>query len=74
MSKNQTTKAIRAEIDKLNQEIDKLNQEIDLKIIKGLSYRREALRHKFLMAQLARLAPQRSWFGRSLQFASMFMF
>jgi hypothetical protein len=67
MSKNQAAKTIRAEIEKLN-------QEIDLKIIKGLSYRKESFRHKFLMAQLARLSPQRSWFGRSLQFASMFMF
>lgn len=56
MSKHQTIKTIRAEIDRLN-------QEIDLRIIKGVSYRREALRHRFLMAQLARLAPRRSMFS-----------
>lgn len=64
MSKHQAIKSIRAEIERIN-------QEIDLRIIKGVSYRREALRHKFLMAQLARLVPRRSsWFGRSLGFAS----
>ncbi len=68
MSKHQTIKAIRAEIDRLN-------QEIDLRIIKGVSYRREALRHKALMSQLARLAPRRSnWFGKSLSFMSAFIF
>ncbi|MFA6314761.1 MAG: hypothetical protein WC648_00090 [Candidatus Paceibacterota bacterium] len=67
MSKQQVIRTIRSEIDRLN-------REIDLRIIKGASYRREALRHKFLMAELARLAPKRSWFARSLSFASMFLF
>jgi hypothetical protein len=68
MSKHQAIKTIRSEIAKLN-------QEIDLRIIKGVSYRREALRHKFLSAQLARLIPRRSnWFGKSLSFMSMFLF
>jgi hypothetical protein len=58
MSKHQAIKTIRTEIERLN-------QEIDLRIIKGVSYKREALRHKFLMNQLARLAPRRSnWFGK----------
>ncbi|MDE2041111.1 MAG: hypothetical protein KGI59_01855 [Patescibacteria group bacterium] len=48
MSKHQTKKIIRAEIERLN-------QEIDLRIIRGVSYRREARRHRFLMTQLARL-------------------
>ena len=65
MSKHQAIRTIRAEIDRLN-------QEIDLRIIRGVSYRREALRHKFLMAQLARLAPRVSnWFG---SLVSTFMF
>lgn len=68
MSKHQAIKTIRAEIERLN-------REIDLKIIKGVSYRREALRHKFLKAQLARLVPSRfSWLGRSLRLASLFLF
>lgn len=56
MSKHQAIRTIRMEIDRIN-------QEIDLRIIKGVSYRREALRHKFLMSQLARLAPRRSAFS-----------
>lgn len=68
MSKHQAIRTIRVEIERLN-------REIDLRIIKGLSYRREALRHKFLMAQLARLSrAQSSWFGKSLRFVSTFMF
>lgn len=68
MSKHQAKRIIR-------EEIEKLNQEIDLRIIKGVSYRHEALRHKFLSAQLARLSPRRSlWFMKSLKFASAFMF
>jgi hypothetical protein len=67
MSKQQAIRVIRSEIARLN-------QQIDLKIIRGVSYRREALRHKSLMSQLARLEPRRSIFARSLQFVSMFMF
>lgn len=36
-------------------EIKHLNEEIDMKIIRGLTYRTEARRHKSLMAQLSRL-------------------
>ncbi len=69
MSKNQAIKAIRMELDRVN-------QEIDLKIIKGLSYVRESRRHKLLMSQLRRSisATQSSWFGKSLSFISTFMF
>ena len=41
MSKHQAIRIIRSEIDRLN-------AEIDLKIIRGMSYTREARRHKFL--------------------------
>jgi len=63
MSKQQAIKEIR-------REIDRVNQEIDLKIIKGVPYAREARRHKFLMSQLSRLSPSRSWFNRTFNFAS----
>ena len=56
MSKHQTIKTIRSEISRLN-------QEIDLRIIRGVSYTREARRHKFLMMQLKRLSPHRTLFG-----------
>ncbi|MFA6459039.1 MAG: hypothetical protein WCV79_01410 [Candidatus Paceibacterota bacterium] len=68
MSRYQTIKEIR-------QEIDRLNQEIDLRIIRGISYAKEARRHKFLMSQLRRLRPSTlAWLSRSLSFASMFLF
>ncbi len=35
----------------VQREIKKLNNTIDLKIIKGLPYKAEARRHKFLMTQ-----------------------
>lgn len=64
MSKYQTIKTIRMEIDRLN-------QEIDLRIIKGVPYKREAVRHKFLMRQLSRIAPRKSAFNLfSLVFSS----
>jgi hypothetical protein len=52
MSKHQAIKAIRTEVSRLN-------QEIDLKIIRGLSYSKEARRHKLLMSQLYRLSRER---------------
>ena len=46
MSKITLEKTIRAELHKIN-------DIIDLKILKGLSYRREALRHRFLLSRLS---------------------
>ena len=39
-------------IKELQKELSKLNDLIDLKIIRGLSYKKEAKRHKFLLNQL----------------------
>ncbi|MDD5318310.1 MAG: hypothetical protein PHF79_00605 [Candidatus Pacebacteria bacterium] len=39
-------------IKTINSELQNLNREIDLKILKGLPYKREAKRHKFLLSQL----------------------
>jgi len=66
MSKHQTVKFIRMELDKLN-------QEIDLRIIKGMNYAREARRHRYLTSQLNRLSPRSRWMGK-LSFMSAFMF
>lgn len=66
MSKHQIVRELR-------REISKLNRVIDLAIIRGVPYRDEARRHKFLVAQLNRLHPRRSLFS-SLSFAHMFMF
>ncbi|MEK7641404.1 MAG: hypothetical protein AAB365_00235 [Patescibacteria group bacterium] len=62
MSKHQVIKTIRMEIERLN-------QDIDLRIIKGVSYRRQALRHKMLSEQLRRLTRTESVFGRVFAFA-----
>jgi len=76
MSKHQAIRTIRTEIERLN-------REIDLRIIKGLSYKSQSKRHKFLMAQLTRLSRSQAfergfsfggWFGKSLSFMSAFMF
>lgn len=68
MSKHRTVKILRAELERVN-------QEIDMRIIRGVSYAREARRHKFLLSQLRRLAPRQfTWFGRSMSFVSAFMF
>lgn len=62
-------------VKSLKYEIKKINYVIDQKIIQGQPYYREARRHKFLISQLSRLAPQKqSWFSRGLSFASLFMF
>ena len=37
----------------IREELRKLNDVIDIKILKGLSYRREALRHRFLLSRLS---------------------
>ena len=54
-------------------ELDVLNNTIDQKIIKGLSYSREARRHKFLLVSLAdlRRETQRfNWLARSFNLIS----
>ena len=33
-------------------ELDKLNRRIDLKIVRGRTYRKEALRHRLIVSQL----------------------
>ncbi len=55
MSKNTFVKVI-------EKEVERLNKAIDQKIIKGLSYRQEAVRHKYLLAQLSS-AKRMSFFG-----------
>ena len=58
MSKKQYLKA-------LNKEIQELNQVIDLKIITEHNYRREARRHKKLLAEVRRQEVRRSFFDLS---------
>ena len=63
-------------VSNLKKEINKLNNEIDLKIIKGLPYRAEARRHKFLVSQFYGLyeTTRTGWFRRTLHtFASFIL-
>ncbi|MEN9649420.1 MAG: hypothetical protein RL094_387 [Candidatus Parcubacteria bacterium] len=63
MSKGQIKTAIEVELRKLN-------ETIDMKIVRGLSYRQEARRHKTLLAQARRL--RSSWFSSKLSLMHMF--
>ncbi len=45
-------------LNTLSREIDFLNEKIDMKIVKGLSYQRDARRHQSLLATLERIAHQ----------------
>ncbi len=61
----------------IRSEIQKLNEVIDLKIIRGLPYRREAMRHRFLLFRLAdmhrlpRFHP--NWFERTVNVVATFL-
>lgn len=56
---------------RLESELDSLNSLIDEKIIRGLSYRSEAKRHKMLIKQ-ARQMRRRPLFSRVLSYVSLF--
>jgi hypothetical protein len=59
----------------IRKEIKKLNREIDLKIIKGLPYRAEARRHKFLVSQFYGFydSTKKSWLQRTVQVFASFV-
>jgi hypothetical protein len=59
----------------VEKEIKKLNSTIDLKIIKGLPYRAEARRHKFLMSQFNSFEkrPSLSFFQKTLHIFASFI-
>jgi len=53
----------------LKGELEILNDVIDQKIIRGLSYNREAKRHKFILSRLVEIRKESrstsNWFGRA---------
>lgn len=57
-------------------ELERLNEVIDRKIMRGMSYRKEAEKHSFLRSRLSQLSRSRifsrNWFGRSLGFVNAF--
>lgn len=69
MSKYQLKKTI-------EKEIKDLNWRIDMKIVRGISYRNEARRHKLLLMQLNRLAQAKSYnfLGKMAGSFATFMF
>lgn len=60
----------------IRSELQTLNERIDEKILRGLSYAREARRHKFLLSRLYDLKrrSENSWFNKSFGFVSTLMF
>ncbi len=64
MSKYNLEKALRRELEILNEQIDR-------KIMRGVSYSAESKRHKYVLMSLANLRRSQvsNWFGRS--FASI---
>lgn len=53
----------------MSREISRLNREIDMKIVRGTSYRHDALRHKTLLSQISRNT-QRDKLSRAFSFLS----
>ena len=50
----------------LRRELAELNEIIDRKIVRGLSYAREAKRHKFVLSSLSNIRRSRThWMARS---------
>lgn len=62
-------------VHNIKKEIKKLNNEIDLKIIKGLPYKAEARRHKFLVSQFYGFygTTKTSWFKKTLHVLASFV-
>ncbi len=60
---------------KIKVEIKKLNREIDLKIIKGLPYKAEARRHRFLVSQFYGFYDtyRANWFKKTIYNLATFM-
>ena len=54
----------------ISRELKYINKQIDTKIVKGVSYRHDAARHKMLLSQLARSGQR----GRLAQAFSFFSF
>jgi hypothetical protein len=60
---------------KAQEEIENLNQVIDMKIIKGVSYRNEAKRHRFLMSKIGNTTRIQTFlFGKSAGFMTNLFF
>ncbi len=65
-----------ATIKAIEYELDIINRQIDMKIITGRAYKKDALRHKSLLAQLRNLKAQESqgWMYKLSHSFAAFMF
>ncbi len=62
---------------RIKSELAKINDIIDVKIVEGVSYRREALRHRFLLNRLSDLHRlsrfQSNWLQRTVNVVATFL-
>ena len=62
---------------RVKEELRRVNDVIDMKIIRGVSYKRDALRHRFLLNRLVDLhrLPKfhSNWFRRSMNVVATFL-
>ena len=63
MTKQSLEKALRRELEILNLRIDE-------KIIRGLSYAKEARRHKYVLSSIRNIRQGSSWFNSPFSFIS----
>ena len=56
----------------IEREIQRLNDKIDSKIVSGIGYSDDARRHKMLRRLAASNGRKRSFWGRAMQFVSIF--
>ena len=66
MSKDQFRQALLSEIDRINEKIDQ-------KIVRGRPYRKEAQRHKLLLAKLSYLTSEQQKLPFSSRLFSLFL-
>jgi len=60
----------------IREELRKVNDIIDLKILRGISYRRDAIRHRFLLSRLSDMHRPKwtsSWLKRSMNVLATFV-
>ncbi len=66
-------------IKTIQSELERINQEIDMKILRGLSYKKEAKHHKFLLTHLSELQRNQKtvigprWFAKASHVMSSFL-
>ncbi len=59
-------------ITTISREIETLNEQIDFKVIKGISYKTEAKRHKLLVSMLSDVGRRTAAVSRGSFFSFMF--